>query len=178
MSARMESDSMGFISVEEDKIINAENGGFLQRRRWEELFQNFSYPFPVLMIDQVAGLEREKQIQTIKWVTADEPYLAGHFPGEPIVPGVLTLEGLIQSCLILIGESFDRGRIRASLEKVSRVKFKRAILPGDRVEFSAALVSREGVFWKFKGKARVGEETSAEADILINVAVREVGFEL
>ncbi len=130
------------------------------------------------MIDRVTALEREKQIQTAKFVTANESYLAGHFPGEPIVPGVLTLEGLIQSCLLLVGDSFPHGRVRVSLEKVSRVKFKRAILPGDRVDFNAAVASRDGALWKFKGKARVGEETSAEADILLRVDVREVGFEL
>ncbi len=130
------------------------------------------------MIDRVTALEREKHVETAKYVTANESFLAGHFPGEPIVPGVLTLEGLIQTCLLLVGDSFPRGRVRVSLEKVTRVKFKRAILPGDRVDFSAALISREGGLWKFKGKARVGEETSAEADILLRVAVREVGFEL
>jgi 3-hydroxyacyl-[acyl-carrier-protein] dehydratase len=150
----------------------------LQRKRWEELFHYFSYPFPILMIDGVTELEKEKQVQAVKYVSANETYLAGHFPGEPIMPGVLTVEGLIQSCLILVGDSFPRGRIRVSLEKVSRVKFKRAILSGDRVDFSAALISRDGVLWKFKGKARVGEETSAEADIFLKVAVREVGFEL
>ncbi len=130
------------------------------------------------MIDRVKALEREKEIQTEKWVTATEPYLAGHFPGEPIVPGVLTLEGLIQTCLLLVGDAFPRGRVRVSLEKVSRVKFKTAILPGDRVDFSAALTSREDALWKFKGKARVGEEAAAEADILLRVEVREVGFGL
>ncbi len=130
------------------------------------------------MIDRVEELERAKRIKTVKWVTANEFYLAGHFPGEPIMPGVLTLEGLIQSCLILAGESYSRGRIRASLEKVGRVRFKRAIVPGDRVEFSLHLAAREGDLWKLQGKARVGQEITAEADIFIRVIVREVGFEI
>ncbi len=130
------------------------------------------------MVDRVEELEKEARIKTVKWVSANENYLTGHFPGEPIMPGVLTLEGLIQSCLILAGESYSRGRIRASLEKVSRVRFKRAILPGDRVEFTADLANREGDLWKLKGKARVGEETAAEADVMIRVIVREVGFEI
>ncbi|MCJ7496503.1 MAG: 3-hydroxyacyl-[acyl-carrier-protein] dehydratase FabZ [Deltaproteobacteria bacterium] len=123
-------------------------------------------------------LEREKRIKAVKWVTADEIYLSGHFPGEPIMPGVLTLEGLVQSALIFLGESFTRGKIRVSLEKVERLRFKRAVLPGDRLDFLVSLTGKEGNRWKFKGKAQVGAEVAAEADVVLKVDVREVGFEL
>lgn len=130
------------------------------------------------MIDRVEELEREKRIKAVKWVTADEIYLSGHFPGEPIMPGVLTLEGLLQSALIFLGESFTRGKIRVSLEKVERLRFKRAVLPGDRLDFLVSLTGKEGNRWKFKGKAQVGAEVAAEADVILKVDVREVGFEL
>lgn len=130
------------------------------------------------MIDRVEELEREKRIKAVKWVTADEIYLSGHFPGEPIMPGVLTLEGLVQSALIFLGESFTRGKIRVSLEKVERLRFKRAVLPGDRLDFLVSLTGKEGNRWKFKGKAQVGAEVAAEADVILKVDVREVGFEL
>jgi 3-hydroxyacyl-[acyl-carrier-protein] dehydratase len=126
----------------------------------------------------VEELEREKRIKAVKWVTADEIYLSGHFPGEPIMPGVLTLEGLLQSALIFLGESFTRGKIRVSLEKVERLRFKRAVLPGDRLDFLVSLTGKEGNRWKFKGKAQVGAEVAAEADVILKVDVREVGFEL
>jgi len=130
------------------------------------------------VIDRVEELEREKRIKAVKWVTADEIYLSGHFPGEPIMPGVLTLEGLVQSALIFLGESFTRGKIRVSLEKVERLRFKRAVLPGDRLDFLVSLTGKEGNRWKFKGKAQVGAEVAAEADVILKVDVREVGFEL
>jgi 3-hydroxyacyl-[acyl-carrier-protein] dehydratase len=123
-------------------------------------------------------IELEKRIKAVKWVTADEIYLSGHFPGEPIMPGVLTLEGLVQSALIFLGESFTRGKIRVSLEKVERLRFKRAVLPGDRLDFLVSLTGKEGNRWKFKGKAQVGAEVAAEADVILKVDVREVGFEL
>jgi 3-hydroxymyristoyl/3-hydroxydecanoyl-(acyl carrier protein) dehydratase len=159
-------------------ITNAENAGWAERKKWEEWFHRFSYPFPTLAVDRVEEVEREKKIKATKWITANEIYLAGHFPGEPIMPGVLTLEGMVQSALILVGESFSRGNISASLHKVDRVRFKRAVIPGDRVEFLVSLTGKEGDLWTFKGKTQVGEETAAEATLVLKVVIREVGFEL
>ncbi|MDH4264954.1 MAG: 3-hydroxyacyl-ACP dehydratase FabZ [Deltaproteobacteria bacterium] len=142
------------------------------------MFLRFGHPFPTVVIDRVEELEREKRIKAVKWVTADELYLSGHFPGEPIMPGVLTLEGLIQSALIFLEESFTRRNIHISLEKVERLRFKRAVLPGDRLDFLVSLTGKERNLWKFKGKAQVGAEVAAEADVILKVDVREVGFEL
>jgi len=132
----------------------------------------------LLAIDRVKEVEKGKRIVASKWVSANEFYLAGHFPGQPILPGVLTLEGMIQSALLLLEASFSRGVVTGSLQKVDRVRFKRAILPGDRVDFLVTLTAQEENLWKFKGKAQVGEETAAEADLHVKVDVREVGFDL
>jgi 3-hydroxyacyl-[acyl-carrier-protein] dehydratase len=140
--------------------------------------QRLGHPFPLLMLDRVEEMEREKSIHAVKWVTADEFYLAGHFPGDPILPGVMTLEGLVQSALLLVAESYSRGRLGCALEKVDRVRFKRGIWPGDRVDFQVQVTVKDGERWKFKGQARVGEETAAEANIVLKVSFREVGFEV
>ena len=94
------------------------------------------------------------------------------------MPGVMTLEGMIQSALLLLDEVYSRGRITAFLEKVDRLKFKKPVVPGDRVEFQVQLISQDNPLHKFKGKALVGEGTAAEADFTLRVAIREVGFEL
>lgn len=94
------------------------------------------------------------------------------------MPGVLTLEGLVQSAIFFLAESFNRGKIRVSLEKVERLRFKRPVLPGDRLDFLVSLTGKEGNLWKFKGKAQVGDEVAADADIVLKVDVWEVGFEL
>ncbi len=165
-------------TAKEDKISSVNMDPLLERKQWEEFFQRVFYPYPVLMLDRVEVVEMEKSIKAVKWVTANEFYLRGHFPGEPILPGVLTLEGLVQSALLLVRESYIRGRLRCALEKVDRVRFKRAIVPGDKVDFTVQLTAKEGEIWKLKGKARVGEETAAEADLTLKVTFREVGFEI
>ena len=161
-----------------EKTIDEEKNGWFQQRKLEERLDRLSHPYPTVMIDRVTEVEREKTIQTTKWVSADEFYLIGHFPGEPIMPGVLTLEGLIQSALILVDESFSRGRLKCSVEKVDRVRFKKAVLPGDQVDFQLQLTAKDENLWKFKGKAQVGKETAAEADIVLKVTFRDVGFEV
>ncbi len=130
------------------------------------------------MIDRVDEIEKEKKIRATKWVSANEFYLAGHFPGNPILPGVMTVEGMVQSALLLVAETLYRGRLQCSLEKVDRVRFKRAVLPGDCLDFSVQLVSRESDLWKFKGQAQVAGESAAEANLVLKVNFREVGFEI
>jgi 3-hydroxyacyl-[acyl-carrier-protein] dehydratase len=150
----------------------------LERKKLEEVLHGFGYPFATVVVDRVVEVERDKRIKAAKWITANEIYLSGHFPGDPIMPGVLTLEGLVQSAIFFLAESFNRGKIRVSLEKVERLRFKRPVLPGDRLDFLVSLTGKEGNLWKFKGKAQVGDEVAADADIVLKVDVWEVGFDL
>ncbi|MGC8811416.1 MAG: 3-hydroxyacyl-ACP dehydratase FabZ [bacterium] len=158
--------------------MKQENFSLAERKRREDLFNNLGHPFPVLLFDEVVDLARGESIKTLKLITANEFYLAGHFPGHPIVPGVLTLEGMIQSAIFLIAETFSRGKLECSLQKVGKVRFKRPIYPGDRLEFSVQVVKRENTTWHFRGQAQIGQENAAEAQFSLQVDFREVGFEI
>ncbi len=130
------------------------------------------------MIDRVLEVEKGQRVRTVKNVTGNEFFLPGHFPGEPIAPGVMTLEGMVQSALVLVAESYSRGKVASTLERVARLKFKRPVVPGDQIEFQVQIASREEHAFKFKGKALVGGGTAAEADFSLRVSIREMGFEL
>lgn len=142
------------------------------------MFHRLSHPFPAVLIDQILEVEKGKKVRTLKGVTSNEFYLAGHFPAEPVLPGVMTLEGMVQSALILVNESYSRGKITCTLERVDRLKFKRPVVPGDRIEFQVQWNAKGDPSLKFKGKALVDGETAAEADFTLKLSIREMGFEL
>ncbi len=150
----------------------------MERKKLEELFHRLDHPFPDLMIDRILEISKNKNVHTLKGITANEFYLSGHFPGNPIVPGVMTLEGMVQSALILVNELYSRGKVTCTLEKVDRLKFRRPVMPGDRIEFQVELKTQAEGLLKFKGKALVSSETATEADFVLKISVREVGFEL
>lgn len=152
--------------------------GEMTAQKFKEIFQRLSHPFPAVLIDRVQEVEKSMRIRTTKAVSANEFFLAGHFPGNPIMPGVLTLEGLTQSALLLIDESHHRGKLTVFLERVDRVRFKKAIIPGDRAEFSVAVTKKEEGRWRCHGTVEVNRETVAEADMIFKVEFREVGFEI
>lgn len=91
---------------------------------------------------------------------------------------MLTLEGLIQSAIFLVAETFNRGKLACSLQKVGRVRFKRPIYPGDRLEFFVQVAKEEDTIWHFRGQAQIGQENAAEAQFSLQVNFREVGFEI
>lgn len=88
------------------------------------------------------------------------------------------MEGLVQSAIFLVAETFSRGKLECSLQKIGRVRFKRPVYPGDRLDFSAQVVKREDTTWHFRGQAQIGQEIAAEAQFSLHVDFREVGFEI
>ena len=144
----------------------------------EELFHRLGHPFPEVMIDRILAVDPGKSVRALKGLTANEIYLSGHFPGNPILPGVMSLEGMVQTALVLVNELYSRGKVACALEKVDRLKFRRPVVPGDRIEFQAQMKAQDGSLLKFKGKTLVAGETATEADFVLKVSVREVGFEL
>jgi 3-hydroxyacyl-[acyl-carrier-protein] dehydratase len=125
------------------------------------------------LVDRVTAIEPGKRVQAYKNVTANEPFFQGHFPGLPIMPGVLQLEAIAQASAFLMHGTagFDPGKQVAFLMSMDEVKFRRLVVPGDRLDLDVELVQGRRGILKIQGKSTVDGERACEAQI--TVAIRD-----
>jgi len=120
---------------------------------------------PMLLVDRVTSVRPGERLRASWRVPASWPILAGHFPGAPIVPGVMLVEAMAQAAGLLAWatEPFERDRARMYLAAVERARFARPAGPGDRLAIEVRLGRRRGPFWWFEGSVASGREPVAEA---------------
>lgn len=128
--------------------------------------------YPFLLIDRVNELEPNKHIIAYKNVTIGEPIFQGHFPGHPIYPGVMIIEGMAQAGGVLAFNSMsEEGKADASDNKVvyfmsiDRAKFRNPVRPGDRLEYHLSVLKHKGNIWVLDAKAYVDDKLVAEAEL-------------
>ena len=125
--------------------------------------------YPFLLIDRVISLEVGKNLTAIKNVTFNEPHFNGHFPEQPIMPGVLIIEALAQATGILAFKS-EVGKPQTGqiymLVGVDKVRFKRIVEPGDQLEIYAEVITVKRGIWKFNCKATVEDQLVTSAEII------------
>jgi 3-hydroxyacyl-[acyl-carrier-protein] dehydratase len=120
--------------------------------------------FPFLLIDRVLDLERTKRIVAIKNVTINEPFFAGHFPGAPVMPGVLVIEAMAQAGgVLLLTEVEDRDSKLILFTGIDRAKFRRPVVPGDQLRIEVEVKVWRGNAGRMQGMAYVGDKLAAEA---------------
>ncbi len=125
--------------------------------------------YPFLLVDRVDEFTPFERVVAIKNVTWNEPYFAGHFPGEPVMPGVLQVEALAQAAAVLGFESNPGFKERGGnvlLMGLDKVRFRRKVVPGDQLRLEVTVEQRRSTTWKVKGRAFVGDARAAEATIL------------
>lgn len=120
--------------------------------------------FPFLLVDRVLELEPGKRARAIKNVTINEPFFVGHFPGRPVMPGVLVIEALAQVAgILLTHDRVDREEHLIYLAGVDGAKFRRPVVPGDQLVLDVEIVRLRPTFAKVRGVARVEGRVAAEA---------------
>ena len=123
--------------------------------------------YPFLLIDGIEEMERWKRIVGIKNVTINEHFFQGHFPGKPIMPGVLIIESMAQTGgLLLLQEVQDREKKLLYFVAIDNARFRRPVVPGDRLRLEMNVLAWRSGFCKLKGRATVDGEMAAEASLM------------
>jgi 3-hydroxyacyl-[acyl-carrier-protein] dehydratase len=127
--------------------------------------------YPFLLVDRVVEIVPGQKLVAFKNVTSNEPFFNGHFPGHPVMPGVLILEALAQASAILAykTEGLDPARKVTYLMAIDNAKFRRPVVPGDRLTLEVEVIKHKGAIWKQRGTATVDGQKVAEGEFLATV---------
>lgn len=130
-----------------------------------EIMKLLPHRYPFLMVDKIIEIDSDNSAIGIKNVTANEPQFTGHFPGSPIMPGVLLIEGMAQTAGAICARKDGIGGNLVYFMTIDNARFRKPVVPGDRVEFHVVKLKQRGTIWKFHCDAKVDGILVAEADI-------------
>lgn len=138
-----------------------------------EILSILPHRYPFLLVDKVTEFEPNVKAVGIKNVTINEPFFQGHFPDNPVMPGVLIVEAMAQVAGIMAFKSGTQGKA-VYFMSIEKVKFRKPVVPGDQLRFDVRVTHRRGNVWKFSGQAYVGEKLTSEADFTAMVTDKEL----
>ena len=139
----------------------------------DEIQRILPHRYPFLLVDRILTLELGKRIVGVKNVSINEPFFQGHFPGRPIMPGVLIIEALAQTggILALLSTPENLGNPSIFLMGIDKVRFRKPVLPGDQLVLELEALRGGKKFWKMQGKALVNQDLVAEAELMAAVGL-------
>ncbi|GGD56810.1 3-hydroxyacyl-ACP dehydratase FabZ [Lacimicrobium alkaliphilum] len=138
----------------------------LKRIEIEEIMELLPHRYPMLLIDRVTEYELGVSIKAYKNISFNEPCFTGHFPGKPIFPGVMILEALAQAAGVLGFKTAGNSDDLYLYAGIDKARFKRPVVPGDRLDFDVVLIKEKRGIWKFSGVASVDGAEACSAEFM------------
>jgi len=141
----------------------------------EQIMAYLPHRYPFLLVDRILELDSGRKITALKNVTINEPFFSGHFPGSPVMPGVLIVEALTQAGGILSLHSGgvhlgDGGSDRkVYFLGIDKARFRKMVVPGDSLILEVEIIRNRGNIWKYHGEAKVDGVVAAEADMVASI---------
>ena len=152
--------------AEEDKILDV-----------NRIMEMIPHRYPILLVDRLIDYVEGESAVGLKNVTMNEPHFMGHFPGVPVMPGVLIVEAMAQTSAILVVQTLGKeaeGKV-VYFMTIDDCRFRKPVVPGDSLHIHVEKIKQRGQIWKFKGVAKVGETVCAEATISAMLTDQDVG---
>lgn len=139
-----------------------------------DIMRFLPHRYPFILVDRVLALEPGKRIRALKNVTINEPFFQGHFPGTPIMPGVLILEAMAQAGGVLVIESLppEKHGSLVYFMGIDKARFRQPVVPGDQLIFEIDMIKSRGKAAKLSGVATVDGNRVAEAEVLASIGVQ------
>jgi len=142
--------------------------------QYEDIIKLLPHRYPFLLVDRITEIELGKSVVGYKNVTANEHFFQGHFPGNPIMPGVLIIEAMAQvggvlARLSIQGEQDQESTDVVYFMSIDKVKFRKPVVPGDQLRLQLQALRTGSRVWKLAGKAFVGEDLVAEAELMATI---------
>ena len=138
-----------------------------------EIMKNLPHRYPFLLVDRILELIPKEKVVGLKNVTMNEPFFQGHFPGIPIMPGVLILEAMAQCGGVLAIKSLPDGSEGALMYfmTMDQIKFRKQVVPGDQLIMELVITKQRAKIMKFNATAKVDGELAAEAQLMATIEV-------
>jgi len=140
----------------------------------QEIMKLLPHRFPFLLVDKIIECDEQKRIVGIKNVTVNEPFFQGHFPGVPVMPGVLQIEAMAQTGGILINRIAKAGDRVPFFMSIDKAKFRRVVKPGDQMRIEIDIITHKTKVARFVGKVLVDGELASEAELMCMLADQKV----
>ncbi|MBT3295902.1 MAG: 3-hydroxyacyl-ACP dehydratase FabZ [Verrucomicrobia bacterium] len=140
----------------------------------EQIMKLLPHRYPILLVDRVAEMDTEAQtIVGIKNVSINEPFFQGHFPGMPVMPGVLQLEAMAQTGGILLVTLLQTTDVIPYFMSIDKAKFRRVVKPGDQLHIEVQITTLKARLARMKATVKVGDEVASQAELMCMITPRE-----